>query len=89
MDEKRSKVAPVAAAVLLLVVPLATYVAGYFLRGDFITGYGAFRVYGSRLEATVFSPAAKIEWQLRGTMVRAAYIHKNGVTGGSTLEALP
>lgn len=83
MKEKRTSGAmEFAAAAILLVVPFATYIAGYYLRCGRYSAYiaasdpsfhrsgsGLFRVYPTEFEALIFRPAARIEKTLAGREV--------------------
>ena len=82
MDEKhQSRLAPVLVA-LLLVLPLGSYVAGYFWLGEYKAiktgnllhptadpGIVVLRVYRFRWLALAYRPAGKIEHYLRGVDV--------------------
>ena len=81
MEEKRTSGAMwVAAVVLLLLVPITAYIAGYFLRCEVSPGLMApeyppnnrgllFRTYPTELEVQLFRPAARIESTLTGKEV--------------------
>jgi hypothetical protein len=88
MDGRRLNLGPVAVIILLLLAMAGAYVAAYILRSDIGTGYGTFRVYSNRWEATVFSPAAKVESRLTGSSVRSAYIKRSRSTGQRLLDAV-
>ena len=69
----------VAAAMLLLIVVLATYVTGYYLRGELLevssTAGGKYfaRAYPTPIEVKLFTPAATIESALTRQNVRATH----------------
>lgn len=73
MEEKRiSSAAPVIAVMALLIVLLATYVAGYFLRPEVTTIVEdriLLRMYPTRFEERIFEPAATIESALTNQTV--------------------
>lgn len=87
MKEKRNNGAMAfAAVVILLLVPMTAYVAGYFLRCSISTAYshshypshngglpGISRAYPTKFEAQIFRPAARIESTLTGQEVDVTY----------------
>jgi len=74
-DERKSAVWPIVVLALCLAVPLAAYVAGYFLLGDAVSAFpdnDKHRFYSSRWEARIFEPAARIESLVIGRRVVTA-----------------
>jgi hypothetical protein len=69
METKRSSAAPILAAIVMLLVPLTSYVAAYFLRGSVVHNTTEFadpndskvRAFASEWEAALFAPAAAVE----------------------------
>lgn len=80
MNSRPSTVAPILAAILLLLLPLGAYVTGYFWLGERISVLGnppsdmpteIIRIYPHRWQESAFHPAAVVEGWLRGTPVFA------------------
>lgn len=83
MKEKRNSGGMgIAAGVILLLVPITAYIAGYFLRCSIFAANspsyypshngglpGFCRIYPTQLEAQLFRPAARIESTLTGKEV--------------------
>lgn len=59
-------------AALLIAVLSASYMAGYFVLCERIEA-GRFRVYEARWLATIYRPAAWVEYIVTGTEVETAY----------------
>jgi hypothetical protein len=80
MGTQRSSALPIlAAVVMLLVVVLTAYFAGYYLRGQEESLIGAsdsqdfkVRLFQSEWEAAIFAPAAKVESFCTGNHVTSA-----------------
>jgi hypothetical protein len=96
MEDKRSSAVPVLAAIILLLVPLASYVAAYFLRSAVVVnslfaGPNDFKVraFPSEWEATLFTPAAAVEALVMGRDVTVTtvedWIRYGHSTGGSSI----
>jgi len=77
-NDRKSVVASILVAVLLLALPIAAYVGGYFA----LSAYGqpiegshvAKRLYSTQWQATFFRPAATVEGWMSGLDVRTTHI---------------
>jgi hypothetical protein len=75
--EKPSSTSAILAGLVALVLfPLGAYVAGYFVRGEWIPinktpKFVGARCYPTRWEKSLFTPAANLETWLRGSSVEA------------------
>ena len=66
--DRKSSAAPVLAIMAIVLVPLALYLGGYFLAGEYVAGPDkAARFYRYRWQSQFFTPAAKLESYLRGS----------------------